>query len=96
MITTILTTSYRRPILLKRLADVIVPLINKQNGKLKWRIVIDEITNNYDFVFEEITRDGLSSQDKIDEFVSQIKKIPETENSVCANGFTCIGESYVH
>jgi len=56
MITTILTTSYRRPILLKRLADVIVPLINKQNGKLKWRIVIDEITNNYDFVFEEIKK----------------------------------------
>lgn len=54
MSVTVLTTSYKRPLLLKRLADVVVPLINKLNGKLKWRIAIDEITNEYEFVFKEI------------------------------------------
>ena len=56
MIVTILTTSFKRPKLLKRLGDVIVPLVNKLNGKLKWKIIIDENTNEYDYVFEEITQ----------------------------------------
>lgn len=54
MSVTILTTSFKRPLLLKRLADVVVPLVNKLNGKLKWRIAVDEITDEYEFVFKEI------------------------------------------
>jgi hypothetical protein len=41
-----------------------------------------------DFVFEETVN--------IDEFIEQIKKIPETDEPICINGYTCIGESYVH
>lgn len=55
MILTILTTSYKRPKLLKRLSDVVIPLVNKLNGKLRWKIIIDENTKEYDDIFEEIT-----------------------------------------
>jgi hypothetical protein len=41
-----------------------------------------------DFDFEETS--GL------DDFVTQMKKLPETDEPVYINGFTCIGESYVH
>jgi hypothetical protein len=41
-----------------------------------------------DFEFEATT--GL------DNFVSQIKKLPETDEPVYIDGFTCIGEAYVH
>ena len=41
-----------------------------------------------DFKFEEIT--------ELDDFIGWIKKIPETEEPVFINGYTCIGESYVH
>ena len=54
MILTILTTTYKRPLLLKRLADSIIPLINKFNGKLKWSVIIDDITDEYDFVIKKI------------------------------------------
>ena len=56
MILTILTTSYKRPKLLKRLSDVVIPLINKLNAKLRWKIIIDENTKEYDSIFEEITQ----------------------------------------
>jgi glycosyltransferase involved in cell wall biosynthesis len=54
MILTILTTTYKRPLLLKKLADSIIPLINKFNGKLKWAVIIDDITDEYDFVIKEL------------------------------------------
>jgi hypothetical protein len=43
-----------------------------------------------DFIFNEIT--------DIDDFISLIKKIPETDSDepVYINEYTCIGESYVH
>lgn len=41
-----------------------------------------------DFEFEETT--------DIDMFISEIKKLPETDETIWINGFTCIGESYVH
>lgn len=41
-----------------------------------------------DFEFEE-THD-------FDDFVTEIKKLPVTEEPVYTNGYTCIGESYVH
>lgn len=43
-----------------------------------------------DFVFEEIIGDN--------EFISKIKKIPELDSDepIYINGYTCIGESYVH
>ena len=41
-----------------------------------------------DFEFEETIR--------LDDFIDQIKKIPETDEPVYINGYTCIGESYVH
>jgi len=46
-----------------------------------------------DFVFEEIT--GLNTTE-MEQFVSDIKKLPETDELVCINGHVCIGESYVH
>ena len=33
---------------------------------------------------------------QIDKFIELIKKIPETEEPVYVDGYTCIGESYVH
>ena len=61
---TILTTTFKRPELLKRLGDVIVPLVNKLNGKLKWKIIVDEITDEYEFVFKEINQ-KLKNEDLI-------------------------------
>ncbi len=41
-----------------------------------------------DFEFE--------SSNDIDGFISQMKKLPESEEPVYIGGYTCIGESYVH
>ena len=41
-----------------------------------------------DFEFEETS--------ELDNFINMIKKIPETNEPEYVNGFTCIGESYVH
>ena len=41
-----------------------------------------------DFEFEETSN--------IDDFVTQIQKLPEADEPVYVNDFTCIGESYVH
>ena len=41
-----------------------------------------------DFEFEETS--------ELDNFINMIKKIPETDEPIYVNGFTCIGESYVH
>lgn len=41
-----------------------------------------------DFEFEETF--------EFDDFVSGIKKLPETDELVFTNGYTCIGETYVH
>lgn len=41
-----------------------------------------------DFEFEETT--------DLNDFVSKIKKLPESDEPEYFNGFTCIGESYVH
>ena len=88
MSVTILTTSYKRPKLLKRLADVIVPLINKLNGKLKWKIIIDEITDEYEFFFNEIEKKIENSsliswnyQSNIGKFKSLVNLINETIDS---------------
>jgi len=43
-----------------------------------------------DFDFEEISNLDLDS------FIREIIKIPETNEQTHSNGFTCIGESYVH
>lgn len=43
-----------------------------------------------DFEFELETNTG------VDSFISDIKKLPESDEPVYTNGFTCIGESYVH
>jgi len=51
----ILTTTYKRPFLLKRLAESVIPLINKLDGQLDWRIIIDDDTDdNYDTILDEI------------------------------------------
>jgi len=42
----ILTTTYKRPFLLKRLAESVIPLINKLDGQLDWRIIIDDDTDD--------------------------------------------------
>ena len=88
MSVTILTTSFKRPKLLKRLGDVIVPLVNKLNGKLKWKIIIDENTNEYHYVFEEITQNvkdkSLITWDyhsNIGKFKSLVKLINQTKDS---------------
>ena len=52
---TILTTTYKRPELLKRLGKVIIPIINKFKGNLRWQIIIDDNDNSYDNVLEEFT-----------------------------------------
>lgn len=41
-----------------------------------------------DFVFEEVI--------DIDNFISNIKKLPDSDDDVYVNEYTCIGESYVH
>src|SRR6056300_1092840 len=51
---TILTTSYNRPDLLNRLSNNIIPIINDLDGKLKWKIIIDQITDKYDSTFKKI------------------------------------------
>lgn len=53
---TILTTSYKRPLLLDKLSDSIIPLINKHNGQLEWKIIIDDIDKEYDLVLDEINK----------------------------------------
>jgi hypothetical protein len=53
---TILTTSFQRPELLNRLIDNMIPIINDLDGKLKWKIIIDEITDEYDNVLNEIPK----------------------------------------
>lgn len=85
---TILTTSYKRPKLLKRLSDVIVPLVNKLNGNLKWKIIIDEINDDYELVFKEIKQKlnnysliTWSYQTNIGKFKSLIKLLNETTDS---------------
>lgn len=50
---TIFTSTYKRPLLLKRLGDSIIPLLNKFDGKLIWKIVVDEYTNEYDDIIEK-------------------------------------------
>ena len=54
MSVTILTTTYKRPFLLKRLGETIVPLINKLKGKLDWKIIIDDLDDSYDIVLQEL------------------------------------------
>ena len=41
-----------------------------------------------DFEFEETT--------DLEQFIGQIKKLPESDEPVYINGYTCIGESFVH
>ena len=41
-----------------------------------------------DFTFEEMN--------DIDNFILNIKKLPETDYEIYTNGYSCIGESYVH
>jgi len=41
-----------------------------------------------DFVFEEVV--------DIDNFISNIKKLPDSDDDVFVNEYACIGESYVH
>ena len=59
-----------------------------------WIVNVNEPVQNVigsiweDFEFEE-TND-------LEQFVNQIKKLPESDEPVCINGNTCIGESYVH
>ena len=88
MTVTILTTSYKRPALLKRLSDVIIPLINKLDGVLKWKIIIDENNNKYDFIFEEIKKKVKNKllvtwtyQNNIGKFKSLIKLFNESKDS---------------
>lgn len=85
---TILTTSYKRPVLLKRLSDVIIPLINKLDGVLKWKIIVDDNTNEYDLVFKEIKQKiknkslvTWSYQNNIGKFKSLIKLFNESVDS---------------
>ena len=85
---TILTTSYKRPKLLKRLGDVIVPLVNKLNGNLKWKIIVDEINDDYELVFKEIKQKlnnysliTWSYQTNIGKFKSLIKLLNESMDS---------------
>lgn len=41
-----------------------------------------------DFIFTETTN--------INEFINNIKKLPELDETIYIDGYTCIGESYVH
>jgi hypothetical protein len=86
MSVTILTTSYKRPMLLERLGEVIVPLINKLDGELKWKITVDDTvdTDAYKLVFKKIVqkiknRDFITwnFQDNIGKFKSLIKLLNE-------------------
>ena len=88
MSVTILTTSYKRPTLLKRLSYVIIPLVNKLNGNLKWKIVVDEYTNEYDLIFEEFNQRiknrsliTWNYQSNIGKFRSLIKLFNESKDS---------------
>lgn len=54
MIVTIITTTFKRPILLKRLGNSIIPLLNMLDGKLKWRVIIDELNHEYKAVIEKM------------------------------------------
>lgn len=85
MSVTILTTSYNRPILLERLSEVVLPLVNKLDGELKWKIIIDEFNDGYEDVFKKIKqkvkKENLitwSYQSNIGKFRSLVKLLNET------------------
>lgn len=56
------------------------------NTNEKIQDVIGSVSD--DFEFHETT--------DLTEFIMMIKKLPETDEPVYINGYTCIGESYVH
>lgn len=54
---TIFTTSFKRPKTLKKLANLIIPILDDFNGTLKWMIIIDEIKNEqYEIILNEIKK----------------------------------------
>lgn len=87
---TIITSSYKRPELLQRLGDTIIPLINrfnKTNTKLKWRVAIDGPDKKYQLILdnfiEKITNKSLliwTEQNNIGKFRSLIKIIDEEKD----------------
>ncbi len=88
MSVTILTTSYNRPVLLERLTEVILPLVNKLDGELKWKIIVDEFNEGYEKVFKKITQNvkkenliKWSYQSNIGKFRSLVKLLREKSDT---------------
>ena len=84
---TIVTSSYKRPDLLERLGEIIIPIINKTlntNKLLKWRIAIDGSAEKYKFILdrlgEKVINKSLftwSEQNNIGKFRSLVKIMHE-------------------
>ena len=82
---TIITTSFKRPKNLKKLAELTIPLLNEFNGFLKWMILVDEIKNEqYEIVFDETKKKiknrnliTWSYQENIGKFRSLIKLLKQ-------------------
>tara|TARA_Y100000768_G_C23986595_1_gene689225 strand:- start:3217 stop:4146 length:930 start_codon:yes stop_codon:yes gene_type:complete len=88
MSVTILTTSYNRPVLLERLTEVILPLVNKLDGELKWKIIVDEFNEGYEKVFKKIKQNvkkenliKWSYQSNIGKFRSLVKLLREKSDT---------------
>ncbi|WP_415303500.1 hypothetical protein [Candidatus Pelagibacter sp. Uisw_090] len=89
MKTIIITSSYKRPELLQRLGDIIIPLINKTDRTLKWRVVIDGPAEEYKFILNKFSEKVIdkssftwSEQKNIGKFKSLVK-IMDEEKTQC-------------
>jgi len=84
----IITSSYNRPILLERLAKIIVPILLRYEGKIKWRIFIDGDDEGYKSLLTKLNNQ-ISSLDlfqwsahkNLGKFKTLVKGLNEQKNN---------------
>ncbi len=84
---TIITSSYKRPDLLERLGEKIIPILNKSlntNKLIKWRVVIDGPAEKYKSILDRLNEKVISKtlftwseQNNIGKFKSLVKAMDE-------------------
>lgn len=84
----IITSSFERPLLLERLAKIVVPILLRFNGKVKWRIFIDGDDEGYKSLFQklnnQINKSELvqwSAHKNVGKFKTLVKGLNEQKNN---------------
>ena len=84
----IITSSFERPLLLERLAKIVVPILLRFNGKVKWRIFIDGDDEGYKSLFQklnnQISKSELvqwSAHKNVGKFKTLVKGLNEQKNN---------------